>query len=187
MIVRDPACMFPRVRDVLDDYISANAVFNLSKHEWPVASHFSGIAIHHVQIGANGVGEVGLVNYEQVGLGDTRSTFARYFVTTSHIDDLNRIVREFPAKAGSQIVPAGFDQQNVGREFSMQGFEREQISGNVFADCRVRATSGFDGANSLWFQGLISGQKLRVFLCKNVIGDNSDAHGFSKRKAKLKH
>src|SRR5258706_15039187 len=127
MLVSNLASVFPCMRGVFDYYINTNAVFDLRKHERTIPPHFSGIAIHHVQIGANGFGEVSLVYYKQVGLGDTWSPFARDFVAASHIDDLNRIIREFPAKAGSQIVPAGFDQQNVRRECAMQGFEREQI------------------------------------------------------------
>lgn len=187
MLVRNCADVLPLMQDAGNDFVHSHAMLHLGKNKRAIAAHFFGVAFHHFQIGADGLGEVGFVDDQQIGLSDSGAAFARNFVAAGDIDDLDGVVRQFAAETGGQIIAAGFDQQNVGMKFTMQFFEGEQVGGNIFANGGVRAAARFDGANTFRLERLMFGKKLAVFFCKNVVGDGSDVDCFAQPFAKLEH
>jgi hypothetical protein len=53
------------------------ADFQIGEHERALASHFSRIALHHLQAGADEGREVDLFDHQQVGAGDAEAALAR--------------------------------------------------------------------------------------------------------------
>ena len=93
---------------VLDNLGDPNAVFDLGEHEWSVAAHFPRVAFHNVQICAHRLGQVGFVDDQEIRLGNSGAAFARDFITTRHVDDLNGEIGQFTAEARGQVVAARF-------------------------------------------------------------------------------
>ena len=62
------------------------------------------------QIRPNGLGEIGFVDHQQIGLRNAGAAFARNFVAAGDVDDLDGVIGEFTAETGGQIVAAGFDE-----------------------------------------------------------------------------
>ena len=88
-LMRDAGGVLPRVENVADNFVQAMAVFDLGKHKGPLPSHQPGIPAHDLKVGADGLGQIGLVDDQQVGLGNARTAFARDFVAPSDVNDLN--------------------------------------------------------------------------------------------------
>lgn len=75
------------------------------EHGRPIAPHSCRIVRHYIQVGAHGLGQVRLVNNQQIRLGYTRSSLPRNFVAASNIDHINREVR----KLGREICSETFN------------------------------------------------------------------------------
>ena len=90
--------MLPGVNYLRDDFIHADSMLDLRKHERPVAPHRARVALHHSEVRADGGREVGFVDDEQVGLRDSRAALARDFVASGDVDYINRIIGQFPAE-----------------------------------------------------------------------------------------
>jgi hypothetical protein len=86
-----------------------------------------------------------------------------------------------------EIVPSRFDQQQLCMKTAVEVFQGEQVCGNVLTDCRVRAPTGFNRADSLGFEGMISNQKLAVLFGENVIGHGGNVHFVAKFLAQRQH
>ena len=111
--------MLPRVHDFMDDAIQTHAVFYLGKNKGTMPAHFQGVALHHFQIGTHPGRKVGFVDYQQIALGDSRAAFARDFIPATDIDHLDGEICQFAAETRRQIIPAGFDEQDVRLKFGV--------------------------------------------------------------------
>lgn len=125
--VRQSRHMLPGVQDMADDFIDSQPMLHLRKDERTGATHFFRVTFHHRQIGANGFGQVGFVDYQQIGLRNARPAFARYLVAARNIDHLDGEISQLPAEARREIVAAGFDEKNLRFEFGVQFFQGHQV------------------------------------------------------------
>ena len=60
--VRDSEGMLPRMQDVLANLFDAYPVFHLRKHERTATAHLLRIPAHYVEICADGLRKIGLIN-----------------------------------------------------------------------------------------------------------------------------
>lgn len=94
---------------MIDDPIEADIVFHLREDVRPVAAHFFGVPFHDGEVCADGGGQVGFVDDEEVGLGDAGAAFARDFVAAGDVDHLDGEVGQLAAKAGGEVIATGFE------------------------------------------------------------------------------
>src|SRR5688572_12102051 len=92
--------MLPRMENVIHNLLGTHAVSNLGKHEGAVATHFSGVAFHHTQVGAHGFSEVGFADNEKVRLSDSRTAFSGNFIASGNINYLNGVICQLAAETG---------------------------------------------------------------------------------------
>ena len=85
------------------------------------------------------------------------------------VDDVDDVIRELSAEVGSEVVPSGFDQQELAAELRRELLELREVDADVFPDGGVRATAGLHCADALGREGLVSGQELAVLLGENVV------------------
>ena len=85
----------------------------IGEDERPVAAHLAGVAVHHVEVGADMRGEVDLVDEQQVGARDAGAAFAGDFVTGSDVDDVDGEVGQLRAEGGRQVVAAALDEDEL--------------------------------------------------------------------------
>ena len=187
VVVRNALGVLPSVAEVGDDGFHADAVLYLGKNEGAGDANHVSVAFHDGEVGADAGGEVGFVDDEEVGLGDAGSALAGEFVAAADINYLDGEIGEFAAEAGGKVVAPGFDEQDLRLEQAVEFFQGHEIGGDVFANGSVGAAAGFDGADAGGFQGLVLGEKLAVFLGKNVIGNGGEAEGFAQPEAELEH
>lgn len=57
-----------------------------------------------LQVGAHGLREVCLVDYEQVGLRDARPSLARHLISPSNVDHVDDVVCQLPAIVCGEVV-----------------------------------------------------------------------------------
>jgi hypothetical protein len=187
MRVRNASRVLACVQNVADDLIQAHPVFHLRENEGAAAAHLLRIPIHHGKIGADRGREVGLVDHQQIGLGDSRAPFARDFVPARDVDDLDRIIRQLATEACGQIVATGFEQQYVRTEAAMKLLKRHEVGGNILANRSVRTTARLDRANALRCQSTVVHEEFAVFLGENVVGHCSNIQAISQALAELEH
>ncbi len=70
---------------------------------------------------------------------------------------------------------------------SMEFLQSQQVCGDVFTYCGVRAPAGLNRADAPGFQGLMVDKKLSIFLGEDVIGHNGDAHLVSQFPTQREH
>jgi hypothetical protein len=179
--------VLPGVDDVGGDGVDADGVFDLGEDDGPLAAHAAGVAGHDVEVGADGGGEVGLVDDQEVALGEAGAAFARDLVAAGDVDDLDREVGEFAAEAGGEVVAAGLDEEEVGAELAMEIFEREEVGGDVLADGGMGAAAGFDGADAGGVEGPVVDQEFAVFAGEDVVGDGGQCEAIAQVAAELEH
>jgi hypothetical protein len=77
-------------------------------------------------------GQVGLVDDEEIALGDAGAALARNLLACCHVDHVDGQIRQFGAEGGGQVVAARFDEDDVGigevLEHAVNGF---QVDGGV--------------------------------------------------------
>src|SRR5574343_788463 len=172
---RKSADQHAAVFDEGDDFAQALQGFEVGHHpgtRFGVGAHACGVLLHHLQIGAHMRGQVGLVDDEQVALGDAGAAFARDFFACGHVDHVDRQVRQLGAEGGGQVVAAAFDEHDVGiREFLQHAVDRFKVDRRVLADGRVRAAAGLHAHDALGGQRTADGQQALVFLGVDVVGD----------------
>ena len=172
---------------MFDDDGDAEAVFDLCEDEWPVAAHGAGIAIHDVQIGADGAGEIGFIDNQEVGLRDAGAAFAGDFVAAGDVDDVDGEIGKLAAEVSGQVVAAGFEQQQFGFVYFVQMFEGEEVGGDILADGCVGAAAGFDGQDAIFGQGTMTDEKFAVLAGEDVVGDSAKGDLFMQSLAESEH
>ncbi|HZO56638.1 MAG TPA: hypothetical protein VFB63_28270 [Bryobacteraceae bacterium] len=187
MIVGDAASVLPGVSDMVDDFLDADGVLDLCENEGAGPTHSAGVASHDIEVGADGLGEIGFIDDKQVTLRDARAAFARNFVATRNVDNLDGEVGELAAEARGEIVAAGFDEEQVGVELAMEFFQGEQVGGDVLANGRVGAAAGFDGFDTFRWKCFVANKELSVFAGKDVIGYRGDVKHIAEAPAELEH
>ena len=149
-------------------------------------AHAPGVGFHHRQVGADMRREVGLVDDQQVALGDAGPAFARDLLATGDVDHVQRQVRQLGAEGGGQVVAAGFDEDDVGVgeavEHAVDGLE---VDAGVFADRGVRATAGLDAHDAFGRQRAGHGEQALVLLGVDVVGDDHQVPALAHRLAQL--
>lgn len=183
----DAGGVLPRMDDVAEDRVNADAMLHLREDEWSAAAHPFRVPSHHFEVRAHARGQIRLVDYEQVRLGNAGAAFAWNFVATANVDDLNRVVSQLAAETGGQIIAAGFDEQDIRLELPMQFFECEQIGGNVLSNGRMWTAARFHCANAVRIECAVLDQKLTVLFRENVVCHRGDAHLLAEPSAKLQH
>ena len=103
-----------RVEDVLCDLRDAHAAGDLREHHRPVAAHPRSVARHDAEVGADRVGEIGLVHDEEVRLRDPGAALARHLVPAGNVDDVDRVVGELAAEVRSEVVAARLAEEELG-------------------------------------------------------------------------
>lgn len=87
------------------------AALEIGADEWTILAHFSGITAHHGEIGPNGGGELDLIDHQQIGAGDPWSPLARNFITSRHIDDVDRHINQLRTEGSGRIVTTALHKQ----------------------------------------------------------------------------
>ena len=105
-----------RSDNVFDDLIHSDSRIGAREQKWPVSAHQSRIAFHNAQIRADRRSKIDLVDHQQIGLRDARAAFARDFIAAGDINNVNRKISQLAAEMSGKVVPAGFDQQQIGRK-----------------------------------------------------------------------
>jgi hypothetical protein len=85
------------------------------------------------------------------------------------------------------LSPPDFNQEKIRLELVMKFFQGQQVCGNIFSNSGVWTASRFNRTNPFRVEGVVTHQKLGIFLRKNVIRHGRDAHSFTQAFAKLKH
>lgn len=185
--VGDTGGVLPCVEHMVDDFGQAESVFDLGEDDGTGAAHVACVAGHDFEVGADGWGEVGFVDDEQVALGEAGSAFAGDFVAAGDVDDLDGEVGEFAAEAGGEVIAAGFEEEEVGVMEAVQFFEGEEVGGDILADGGVRAAAGFDGSDTVRGEGLMADEEFAVFAGEDVVGDGGEAEAVAEGEAELEH
>jgi hypothetical protein len=187
VIVRKVEGVLIAVDEVVDDLAESHIIFHLGEDVRSRAAHFLRVALHHSEVGADREDKVGFVYDEKVGLSDARTTFARDFVATGDVNNLNGVIGKLAAEAGGQIIATGFQQEKIWVEFLVEFFERQEISGNILTNRCMRAAARFNGANSFGGKRLVPDEEFAIFFSENVVGDSGDAEAITEMAAELQH
>ena len=177
--------VLPGMDDVPGDFVHTHSVFDLGEDKWAISPHPLGITSHNTKVGADGWRQIGFVNDQEIGLRDARAAFAGNLVSTRNINDLNRVIGQFAAETGRQVIPARFQEQKVGVESGLKILERERVGGDIVPDGGVRAAPGFDRPNAFRGQRLIPHQEFAVFLGEDIVGHGGQLHPVPQPQAKL--
>ena len=154
--------------------VQALAILNNRKDSRSTLAHLRRIPLHDLQISTNGLGQVNLVDHQQIRARDTRSTLARNLVATRDINHIDDKVGQLARVVRSEVITAGLDEEEIGGELPLQVLQREQVGTDVLADGGVRAAAGLDGANTRRGEGFVAGEELGVFPVdrKDIVRDN---------------
>src|ERR1700694_3618921 len=102
-------------------------------------------AQHHVYPCAHQVGQVDLVDQQQVRVRLRRATLARNLFTAGDVDHIHRVVHQLRTEGGGEVVTPGFNQQQVQVwEDVLQVFDGVDVDRDVVAHGGVRARASFD-------------------------------------------
>ena len=115
--------VLPGVEDVGDDVIHARAMLDLGEDDRAGTTHGVSVAFHYAEIGAHGGGQIGLVDDQEVGLSDPGTAFAWDLIAAGDIDDINGVIGQLAAEVRGEVIAAGLDQQDLGRESVMKILE----------------------------------------------------------------
>lgn len=149
--------------------IHAHALLHLGEDRGAAFAHLARVALHDAQIGADGLGEIGLVDDEEVALGDAGAALAGDLVAAADVDDVDDEVGELAAVVGGEVVAAGLDEEQVGRELDVQVLEGREVRGDVLAHGGVRTPARLDGADPRRREGLVPRQELGVLAREDVV------------------
>ena len=78
-----------------------------------VAAQLPSVAQHDVDRRADQLGQVDLVDQQQVGAGLGRAALARDLLAAGHVDHVDGVVDQLRAERRRQVVAAGLDQQQL--------------------------------------------------------------------------
>lgn len=82
----------PRAQNQRDDITHTPAMPNLRKNDRPTIAHGPRIALHNPQIRTDRIGEVALIDHEQVATRDAGPALAGDFVAAGDVDDIDDVV-----------------------------------------------------------------------------------------------
>lgn len=167
--------------------IDADALLHLGEDGRAALAHLAGVALHDAEVGADGVGEVGLVDDEEVALGDAGAALAGDLVAAADVDDVDDEVGELAAVVGGEVVAAGLDEEQVGGELGVQVLEGGEVGGDVLAHGGVRAPARLDGADPRRRERLVPRQELGVLAREDVVGHGCEAVLVAEREAEGQH
>ena len=158
------------------DLGNALACLEIGEDEGPLLAHLAGIALHHLEAGADERGQVDLVDDEKVRAGDAGPALARDLVARGHVDDVDREVGELGAEGGGEIVAARFDEDEVERgKARVELGHGCQIDRGVLADRRVRTAARLHAHDALGRKRSGAREELGVLLGVDVVGDDGEA------------
>ncbi len=134
-------------------------------------------------------GEVGLVDHQEVGLGDARAALARHLVPAGDVDDVDGEVRQLAAVLRGEVVPPALHEEQLGRRIHLlhQPLERQQIVADVLADRRVRTAAGLHRPDALGGERLVADQELGVLPGEDVVGHHAEAQPVAQQPAQREH
>jgi hypothetical protein len=98
--------VLPGVEDLADDGVHANSVADLGKDYRAISAHGEGVALHDLEIGADGCGKIRFVDDQQIGLSNTGSALAGNLIAAGHVNHVDGIIGQLAAEMGGEIVPA---------------------------------------------------------------------------------
>jgi hypothetical protein len=168
---------------VLCDLRDAHASRDLREHHRPVPAHPRRVARHDAEVGADRLGEIGLVHDEEVRLRDPGTPLARHLVPAGHVDDVDRVVGELAAEVRSEVVAARLAKEDLGPVRLGELLEREQVRGDVLADRCVGAPAGLDCADPLGRQGVVPDEELGVLASEDVVRHDRERARVAERAA----
>ena len=163
------------------------ARLDVGEDEGAVAAHLAGVAVHHLQAGADHRSEVGLVDHQQVRPGDARPALARDLVAGRHVDDVDGEVRQLRREGRREVVATRFDEDQVEvGELRVHLVDGGEVDRGVLADRGVRTAAGLDAEHDAFrLQRAGAGKEFRVLLGVDVVGDRRDfpivAHALAQR------
>src|SRR5579859_1558544 len=169
--------------DRVDNLLHANPIFRLCEHEGTYAAHGTRVARHDVEACPYVRRKVGLVDDEKIRLRDARASLARHFVTTGHVDHVDREVDQLSTELSREVVAAAFDDQELRSDLPHELIERVDVVADVLADRGVRTTSGFDGAYALRRESVMAVEKLGVFTREDIVCHDAEPHFAAQRAA----
>ncbi len=139
------------------------------------AAHLLGVAVHHLERGADIGREIDLVDDEQVGARDAGPALGRDLVAGRDIDDVDREIGKLRRKGRGEIVAAGFDQHQIeiGKARAHVG-DGGEIDRGILADRGMRTAAGLDAGDALGRQRAGAHQIFGVPLGVDVVGDRRD-------------
>lgn len=167
--------------------LDAHILLDLRKHRRTPLAHLPSVPLHDTQVGADGLGQVRLVDDEQIALRDAGAALARHLVPAADINHVNDKVGQLPAVVGGEVVAAALNEQQVGAELDVQVLERGQVGAYVLAHGGVGTAARLDGADARGGEGLVLGEELGVLAGKNVVGDGGDVVGGAQGVAQGQH
>ncbi len=137
---------------------------------------------------SHGRGQVGLVDDEQVAVGDARSAATRGLLAAGHVDDVDDQIGQLRVECARAKVVATLDEDGI--EPVVPGDEcvdgREVLRG-VVADGRMRAVAGIEAHDAVLGQRAQAGQGLGVLAGIHVVGDHGDGVAVAQPLAKLRY
>lgn len=163
--------------------VDADVLLDLREDGGPPLAHLAGVPLHDAEVGADGLGQVRLVDDEQVALRDAGAALARDLVAAADVDHVDDKIGELARVVGGQVVAAGLDEEDVGGEGAVQVLEGGEVRGHVLADGGVRAPARLDGADARGGEGLVPGEELGVLAREDVVGHGGDRVLGSQREA----
>mmetsp|Transcript_33716 Transcript_33716/g.66628 ORF Transcript_33716/g.66628 Transcript_33716/m.66628 type:complete len:118 (+) Transcript_33716:228-581(+) len=88
-------CLSPSRQDMPYNILNSfpQVLPDLCKNSRPIPSHLLRITIHEVQVCPDSLSEICLINNEDIRLRNTWPTFARHFVSSSHVNHIQSQVR----------------------------------------------------------------------------------------------
>ena len=139
------------------------------------AAHLLGVALHHLERGADIGREIDLVDDQEIGARDAGPALRRNLVAGRDVDDIDREIGKLRRECRGQIVAAGFDQHQIeiGKFLSHVG-DRGEIDRGILADRGVRTAAGLDAGDALGRERAGAHQIFGVPLGVDVVGDGGD-------------
>lgn len=183
----NPDRVVPGMQNVTGNFGNPDPVFHLGKDERSISPHFPGVTLHHCQIRPDGRRQIGLIDDQEVRLGQAGPTLSRYFVAPGDINHLNGEIRQFPAETGRKIIAARFQKEQLRVKFFVKLLQGHKIRRDVLTNGCMGASTGFDRPNSSGLQGLMLLEEFAILPGKNVIGHRCQADLVAKLPTELQH
>src|SRR5690348_7228308 len=103
-----------------DHLIEPLARLEIGEYERQITAHTAAIPIHDTEICADMRSEIDLVDHEQIGTSNPRTTLARDLIAGRHINDIDHLIGEFRTECRSQIVATALDEHEFDAGMALQ-------------------------------------------------------------------